>query len=53
MAAFGAALAIVSWLRKREAREGLLFSETLAEGETMQLTFRRGGEVVDSATVEG
>ena len=25
----------------------------LEEGETMQLTFRRGSDVVDTATIEG
>ena len=53
VAALGAALAILSWLRRRSSEEKLLFSETLKEGESMQITFRRGADVVDSATIEG
>jgi hypothetical protein len=53
VAAFGAALVLLSWLRKRSGRDRLLFSETLEEGETMQLTFRRGPEVIDTAIIEG
>jgi len=53
VAAFGAAVAIVGWLRRRGSGKRLLFAERLAEGETMQITFRRGAEVVDSAFIEG
>jgi hypothetical protein len=53
VAAFGAALAILSWLRKRGAADKLLFAETLEEGESMQITFRRGASSVDTATIEG
>ena len=48
-----AALAILTWLRRRSAEDKLLFAENLAEGESMQITFRRGADVVDSATIEG
>ena len=53
VAALGAALAILSWLRKRGAEDKLLFSERLEEGESMQIAFRRGSSVVDAATIEG
>lgn len=53
VAAFGAALAIVTWLRKRDAASRLLFAEDLEEGKTMQITFRRGSEIVETATIEG
>ena len=52
VAALGAAVMILSWLRKRGSEDRLLFGETLEEGETMQITFRRGG-LSDSATIEG
>lgn len=53
LAAFGAALAILSWLRRRSAEDKLLFSDDLKEGESMQITFRRGTDVIDTATIEG
>ena len=53
VAAAGAAVVIFGWMRRRGAADRLLFAEDLAEGESMQITFRRGSSVVDSVTIEG
>lgn len=53
VAALGAAVAIIGWLRRRGQDERLLFSEDLAEGERLQITFLRNNTVVDRAAIEG
>lgn len=53
VAALGAAVAIVGWLRRRSQEDRLLFKEDLAAGETLQITFLRNDTVVDRTAVEG
>ena len=53
VAAAGAAIVILGWLRRRGVADQLLFAEDLVEGESMHLTFRRGAPVVDSASTDG
>lgn len=53
LAALGAAVAIIGWLRRRGQEDQLLFSEDLAEGETMRITFLRNDTVVDRTAIEG
>lgn len=53
LTAVGAAVVIVGWLRRRATPRSLLFGENLKEGESLQITFRRGASVVDRVRVEG
>jgi hypothetical protein len=53
VAALGAFVAIVRWLRRRSQGDQLLFKKVLAEGETLQITFLRNDTVVDRTAIEG
>ncbi len=53
VAAMGAAVALIGWLRRRSQDERLLFKEDLAEGETLQITFLRNDTIVDRTAIEG
>ena len=53
IAALSAFVAVVGWLRRRSQEDRLLFKETLAEGETLQITFLRNDTVVDRTAIEG
>jgi hypothetical protein len=54
LAALGAAMTIIGWLRSRRGPEReLIYSRTLKDGEAVTVKLLRGGSVVAQQDVEG
>jgi hypothetical protein len=54
LAALGAAMTIIGWLRSRRGPERtLIYSRTLKDGEAVTIRLRRGDSVVAQQDVEG
>ena len=54
LAALGAAMSVIGWLRSRRAPEKeLIYSRTLKDGEAVTVKLLRNGAVASEQTVEG
>ncbi len=55
VASLGAAISLISWLRRRNAQRGreLVYSKRLKEGQAIGIRMRQGDTIVDERVVEG